>query len=96
MEKPGMDSSLSMVPPVWPKPLPLIFAQVRPQAAAMGKRASEVLSPTPPVECLSALIPGRRESSSMSPLSAIAIVSARVSFSVMPRKKIAIIIAESW
>ena len=55
--KPGKLSSLSMVPPVWPSPLPLIFATGMPQAATMGARARDVLSPTPPVLCLSTFTP---------------------------------------
>ncbi len=84
--KPGKLSSLSMVPPVCPSPLPLILATVTPQAATMGARASEVLSPTPPVLCLSTFIPRMPDRSSMSPLCAIAMVSARVSFFVILRK----------
>ena len=49
-----MASSLSSVPPVWPRPRPLIIGNGRaPPAATIGARMSEVLSPTPPVECLS-------------------------------------------
>ena len=51
--KPGIDSSLSSVPPVWPSPRPLIFPNGTPHAATIGPTAIEVLSPTPPVECLS-------------------------------------------
>ena len=50
---PGIDSSLSSVPPVCPSPRPLIFPTGTPQAATIGPTAIEVLSPTPPVECLS-------------------------------------------
>jgi hypothetical protein len=45
---PGIDSSLSRVPPVWPSPRPDIFPSGTPQAATMGPTASDVLSPTPP------------------------------------------------
>ena len=41
------------MPPVWPSPRPLIFPNGTPQAATIGPTASVVLSPTPPVECLS-------------------------------------------
>ena len=41
--------------------------------------AIEVLSPTPPVECLSTLIPSIADRSNISPLCAIAIVKAAVS-----------------
>jgi hypothetical protein len=52
-EKPGMDSSLSIVPPVVPRPRPESLATGAPQAAAMGREVRLTLSPTPPVECLS-------------------------------------------
>ena len=45
-----------------------------PCVATMGSRQSEVLSPTPPVECLSAFTPLMDERSSVSPLWTIAIV----------------------
>ena len=51
--KPGIDSSLSRVPPVWPSARPDIIGTGAPHAAASGARTSEVLSPTPPVLCLS-------------------------------------------
>ena len=51
--KPGIDSSLSSVPPVWPSPRPLILPNGTPHAATIGPTAIDVLSPTPPVECLS-------------------------------------------
>jgi hypothetical protein len=57
IEVPGTDSILSRVPPVWPKPRPDILASFAPHAATRGPKASEVLSPTPPVECLSTLMP---------------------------------------
>ena len=41
------------MPPVWPSPRPLIFPTGTPQAATIGPTAIVVLSPTPPVECLS-------------------------------------------
>ena len=91
-----MLSSLSTVPPVWPRPRPLILAMVTPQAAAMGPMIREVLSPTPPVECLSTFTPGRVERSTLSPEPAISRVMSPVSRRVMPRKKMAIIRAEAW
>ena len=83
---PGKLSNLSMVPPVCPNPLPLIFATGMPQAATMGVSARDVLSPTPPVECLSTFIPFMPDKSRHSPLFSMARVRARVSSSVMPRK----------
>jgi hypothetical protein len=86
VENPEKLSSLSIVPPVCPRPLPLIFATGIPQEATSGTSASDVLSPTPPVECLSTLIPWIAERSSRSPLSAMASVRFKVSCSFIPRK----------
>ena len=72
--KPAKLSSLSSVPPVCPRPRPDILAMRTPCVATMGSRQSEVLSPTPPVECLSAFTPLMDERSSVSPLWTIAIV----------------------
>ena len=83
---PGTLSILSMVPPVWPRPRPLILAILTPQAAAMGAITKVVLSPTPPVECLSTLIPAMGERSTISPLWAMTSVSRAVSSSVIPRR----------
>ena len=66
-----MDSNLSRVPPVCPNPRPLIFASLAPQAATIGPKTKEVLSPTPPVECLSTLIPSISLKSTTSPLCSI-------------------------
>ena len=72
-----MDSSLSSVPPVWPSPRPLIFPTGTPQAATIGPTAIVVLSPTPPVECLSTTLrPSAAPRSSVRPLRIIASVSA--------------------
>ena len=91
---PGMDSSLSKVPPVWPRPLPLIFATVPPHAATSGATINVVVSPTPPVECLSSLIPGKSLRSTTSPECIILIVRSAVSLDVIPLCKIAIIILD--
>ena len=90
VRKPGMDSILSTVPPVKPSPRPLILAIGTPQAEASGATISVVLSPTPPVECLSTLIPGIDDRSTVSPEYRIASVSSKVSLRESPRKKIAI------
>ena len=50
---PGILSSLSTVPPVSPSPLPLILGTATPEAATIGATINVILSPTPPVECLS-------------------------------------------
>ena len=96
VEKPGKDSSLSMVPPVWPRPRPDIFAILAPHAATIGQSTSEVLSPTPPVECLSAVKAPSADRSTISPEWAMAMVSAVVSGIVMPRNRIAIMSADIW
>ena len=96
VEKPGKASSLSMVPPVWPRPRPDIFAILPPQAATMGHSTREVLSPTPPVECLSAVWGPRDDRSTMSPEWAMAMVSAVVSGIVIPWNRMAIIRADIW
>lgn len=67
VRSPGIDSSLSTVPPVCPRPRPDIFATFAPHAATIGAMISVVLSPTPPVECLSTLVPSIPERSTISP-----------------------------
>jgi len=83
---PGKLSSLSIVPPVCPRPRPDIFASFTPAAASSGQSTRETLSPTPPVECLSALMPSIPLRSSVSPLFIISSVRQSVSASVIPRK----------
>ncbi len=82
---PGIASSLSSVPPVWPSPRPLIIGTVSPPAATMGARIKEVLSPTPPVECLSTFLPGMSAWLTTSPECSIASVSAAISARFKPR-----------
>ncbi len=72
------------MPPEKPRPRPLIFATGTPQAATSGATTSVVLSPTPPVECLSTTRPNR-ERSSRSPERTIDAVSAAVSVASIPR-----------
>ncbi len=91
-----MDSSLSSVPPVWPRPRPDIIGTGTPQAAASGARISDVLSPTPPVLCLSTFTPGRSRRSTRRPECTIASVSHAVSSGVMPRRRMAISSADAW
>ncbi len=81
---------------MWPSPRPEIIGTLTPQAAASGASASETLSPTPPVECLSILAPGTSERSSTSPERSMASVRARVSPTSMPRKKTAMQKAAIW
>ena len=82
--KPGIDSNLSKVPPVCPKPLPLILANLAPQLATIGPKTRLVLSPTPPVECLSTLTPGIDDKSHVSPELIIASVRLKISSFSMP------------
>src|SRR3954454_24747689 len=90
-----MLSSLSSVPPVWPRPRPEIIGTAAPQAARIGARISETLSPTPPVECLSST--GRSKSQcSTVPESRIPVVSATRSSLSSPRRKNAIASAPTW
>ena len=67
VRKPGIDSSLSSVPPVWPSARPDIIGTTTPAAAASGATMKLVLSPTPPVECLSTFTPGIADRSTVSP-----------------------------
>ena len=82
--KPGIDSSLSSVPPLWPRARPDSFATGTPAEATSGATTSVALSPTPPVECLSTFLPAIEVRSSWRPLAAIASVRVVVSWSDMP------------
>src|SRR5688572_14568691 len=46
MRKPGMLSSLSSVPPVWPRPRPDIFGTTTPHAAASGEHDRDLVANT--------------------------------------------------
>ena len=87
---PGTDSSLSRVPPVCARARPLSFGTLTPQAAASGAAINVTLSPTPPVECLSTLMPSIWLRSRTSPLRTMTCVKANVSALVMPRMQTAI------
>ena len=65
------------------------MAQGTPQDATIGPRTRVVLSPTPPVECLSTFTPGSEARSMRVPESRMARVSARVSRVSMPRQQMA-------
>ena len=96
VEKPGKLSSLSIVPPVWPRPRPDIFAIFTPHAATMGHKIRLVLSPTPPVECLSPFMPFIGLRSRVSPECIMESVRSSVSSLSMPTKSIAMHIADIW
>ena len=87
--QPGMDSSLSRVPPVWPSPRPDSWGTATPQAATRGASGSVILSPTPPVECLSAVGRESEEKSIRSPLSIMACVQRAISRRLIPLSRIA-------
>ena len=91
-----MLSSLSSVPPVCPSPRPDIIGTGTPHAATSGASTSDVLSPTPPVLCLSTFRPGTCERSTRTPDRTIASVRAAVSSPFMPRIQMAISHADSW
>ena len=93
---PGNDSSLSMVPPVKPRPRPLILPTGTPHAATRGMTTNDVLSPTPPVECLSATGLPMDDRFSCSPLAAMTSVSVAISSGSIPRQQTAISQAASW
>ena len=60
---PGIASNLSLVPPVKPSPLPDIFATFTPKEATIGISIRVILSPIPPVLCLSTTFPTDDKSS---------------------------------
>ena len=96
VRNPVIASSLSRVPPVCPRPRPEIIGTASPRHAAMGARRSEVLSPTPPIECLSTRGLAYPVKSSRSPDVNIASTSAFSSSGSRPRKKTAIASADIW
>ena len=91
-----MASSLSRVPPVCPSARPTSMGAPTPQAATSGARQIEILSPTPPVECLSTLGPGTSASDSRSPESIIARVQPAAPPAACPGNRIAISRAATW
>ena len=94
--KPGMLSSLSIVPPVIPNPLPLILAIFMPNDAHIGPIIIVVVSPIPPVECLSTKFSIFSPKWSSSPLFKNISVKARVSVKFIPLITIAIKRALIW
>ena len=69
VRNPGIDSSLSSVPPVWPSERPDIIGTATPSDATSGASTSDTLSPTPPVECLSTR--GRPRCREVEPIAAL-------------------------
>ncbi|GAA1550080.1 hypothetical protein GCM10009788_59470 [Nocardioides humi] len=87
---PEIDSSLSNVPPVWPRPRPDNCGTATPHAATNGANGNVILSPTPPVECLSAVGRDNAEKSIRTPEAIIAPVQSPISRRSIPFNKIAI------
>src|SRR5918992_1202706 len=88
--QPGIDSSLSKVPPVCPSPRPDSCGTAAPHAATVGARGNVILSPTPPVECLSVVGRSSADQSMRSPVRIIASVQAATSRRVIPLSRTAI------
>ena len=78
------------------RPRPETIGTLRPHAAAIGASGIETLSPTPPVECLSATGPSSPSQDQVSPDSIMMRVSARVSSRSIPWKKTAMSSADTW
>jgi hypothetical protein len=81
---PAIDSSLSSVPPVCPRPRPDSCGTATPSDAMSGTSGSVILSPTPPVECLSMAGRPSPEKLRRSPLAIIAAVRSRISSRSIP------------
>ena len=62
------------------------MAKLTPKDATSGAKTKDVLSPTPPVECLSTLTPGISDKSSLSPELSIEIAILVASSSSIPFK----------
>ena len=88
--QPGIDSNLSSVPPVWPSPRPDSCGTAPPHAATSGASGKVILSPTPPVECLSTVFRSSIDHSMRSPLLIIASVQREISREFIPFNIIAI------
>ena len=84
---PGIDSNLSIVPPVIPSPLPLILTTGIFNAPRIGIATNVTVSPIPPVECLSQTF---LSNLNVSPLSINILVKSNVSSKVSPLITIAI------
>ncbi len=79
-----------------PRPRPEIIGTFIPREAAIAAIIRVVLSPTPPVECLSIFFPVNFLRSTTLPLLSIACVKAAVSSGVKPLMNAAIRKAENW
>ena len=81
---------------MWPSARPDIMGTGAPHAAASGASTSDVLSPTPPVLCLSTGTAGSPWWTTRRPERTIASVSQAVSSVVMPRHTTAMRKAAIW
>ena len=72
-----------------PSPRPDSCGTATPQAATRGASGRVILSPTPPVECLSAVGRDSEEKSSRSPLAIMAAVHREISSRLIPLSRIA-------
>ena len=79
-----------------PSARPEIIGTMTPAEAARGAAIRLVLSPTPPVECLSTFTPGIADKSMVSPDRSMQSVRADTSLSVMPEKNTAMRNADNW
>ena len=79
---------------MWPRPRPESWGTATPQAATSGASGSVILSPTPPVECLSAVGRDSEEKSIRSPLAIIALVQREISRRFIPLSRMAIASAD--
>ena len=82
---------MSSVPPVWPRPRPESWGTATPKTATSGARGRVILSPTPPVECLSLVGRPREEKSMRSPDAIMAAVHREISARSMPLSRIAML-----
>ena len=79
---------------MWPRPRPDSWGTATPHAATSGASGSVILSPTPPVECLSAVGRDSVEKSIRSPDAIIAPVQRAISRRSIPLSRIAIASAD--
>ena len=82
---------------MWPRPRPLSCGTAAPQAATSGASGSVILSPTPPVECLSVVARPPTDSGGKDirmPEAIIASVQREISRRSMPLSRIAIASAD--
>jgi hypothetical protein len=81
---------------VWPSPRPEIIGTATPQAATSGAKHKLILSPTPPVECLSTRARFTLGRVRTLPECSMASVKASVSLRDRPFKNAAISQALAW